>query len=215
MLTKKNIIFDFDGVIAETEQGRYELLAELLTNYDINLKQIFSVQDIAGTPTDIFLARSFPALTDGQIAHIVKERRSIFFKDLRKYCSIYPGAPETIRDLAKRSCKVILATTNDEVVGDKLLKFIGIENEFTHKFYRDDIQNVSTQRKDYSMLIQKLGILPTDSIIVEDSYVGVFSAKSNDFFCIAFNRYGDKKISDLADITVNDFNQLRSVFGLS
>lgn len=215
MLNKKNIIFDFDGVIAETEHGRYELLATLLTNHGVNLKENYAVQDIAGIPTDIFLKTNFPALTNEKIVEIVKERRNLFFKDLGKYCSVYPGASETIKDLKKQGYSVILATTNDSVVGEKLLEFIGIENEFTHKLYRNDIQNIETQKKDYSMLVKKLGVRPNNSVIIEDSYIGISSAKSNSFFCIAFNRYGDKSIENLADITISDFRELRSVFKLT
>lgn len=215
MLNKKYIIFDFDGVIAETEHGRYALLASMLTNYGINLKNNYEVHDIAGTPTDIFLKTNFPDLANEQILEIVRERRNIFFQDLGKYCTVYPGAPETIKELSHQGYTVILATTNDSVVGEKLLEFIGIENDFAHKLYRDSIQNIDTQKKDYSLLVDKLGLSPTESVIVEDSYVGVSSAKSNSFFCIAFNRYGDKNISDLADITVTDFNEFRLLFNLT
>ena len=137
------------------------------------------------------------------------------FKYLGKYSSIYPWAPETISVLTQHGYNVILATTNDSIVGEKLIEFIGIKNEFAHKLYRDSIQNNDTQKKDYSMLIKKLGVRPSDSIIIEDSYVGVLSANNNSFFCIAFNRYNDEKITSLADITINDFNELRSYFNLN
>ncbi len=212
MLKKKKIIFDFDGVIADTERGRFDLLAELLTQFGIDLKKHFSVQNIAGTPTGIFLIKNFPSLSKKEVDTIILKRRKLLFSKLEKYCAIYLGASESIKQLKQMGFDLILATTNDEVVGEKLLKWVGINQEFKIKFFRDTIQNPTSLKKDYSLLLKKLSLDAEDCIIVEDSIIGVTSAKNNLIYCIAFNRYDNDDILKLADKTINDFKELMALF---
>ena len=213
-MLNKNIIFDFDGVIAETEHGRFELLAEMLKEYNIDLAENYTVTDIAGTPTDIFLTKNFSKLSFEKINTIVKKRRKIFFDNLDKYCYVYPGACETIWDLYKEGFNLVLATTNDREVGEKLINALNIRNKFSHKFYRETIQNKITQKKDYSILIKTMMINAKDWIVIEDSFVGVSSAKENSIYCIAFNRYDDEMIKNMADVTVTNYNELRQLLNL-
>lgn len=214
MLEKQNIVFDLDGVIIDTESGRYKLLAKILNHYGIDLKQKYSVRDIAGIPTDTFLMNYFPDLPKKEIAEIVDERRNIFLNSLGNYLRVYQGALDTIRDLKKKSYKVILATTNEKSVGEKLLEYIGIRNEFDYRIYRNDIYNKETQEKDYSFIEKKFNFYPANTIIIEDSYLGVYSAKSNSYYCIAFNRYDDGRINRISDMIVKDYYELRCFFKL-
>ena len=58
----QHIIFDFDGVIAETDNARYKVLANILQRYKINLKAKYKQSDLVGIPTDIFLHNKYPNL---------------------------------------------------------------------------------------------------------------------------------------------------------
>ncbi len=212
MLKTKYIIFDFDGVIVDTEHGRFELLARLLTQFRIDLEARHSVHDIAGIPTEVFLSKAFPILSKKDIKTIIEKRRTILFSDLAKYCAVFRGAVESIKELKKMGFELILATTNDAVIGDELLNRIGISNDFKLKFFRDSIQNPISQKKDYSLLFRKAHLDTQNCVIVEDSIVGVTSAKNNGVYCIAFNRYGNDEIEKLADITISDFKELTALF---
>lgn len=210
----QNIIFDFDGVIADTERGRYLILAELLKQHNIKLENKFSVNDIAGIPTETFLKQNFSSLPTEDRNSIISERRRLFFNNLEKYCHVYDGAAKTIKDLNVAGYTLILATTNEKVIGEKLLKFIGIANDFSRKIYRNNMQNQQTNKKDYSVLPNRFDITPQNSIVIEDSVVGVSSAKANSFFCIAFANHDNATVRSIADLTINTFSELRELFNL-
>ena len=212
MMKQRNIIFDFDGVIADTEYGRYKLLAKILKEFGIKFDKDFSVKDIAGTPTDIFLYKNYKNLSQKERNYIVEKRRKIFLDNLPEYCRVYPGAPETIKYLNKQGYEVSLATTNELEVAEKLIQFVGVDQEFQHKLYRSQINNPKNKSKDYSLLLRLLKYKPSDCIVIEDSIVGVSSAKKNHMYCIAFNRYSENKITELADIVVNDYDELIKLF---
>ncbi len=211
---RKNIIFDFDGVIAETEYGRYQLLSIILKKYDFDFKKKFTVKDIAGIPTDIFLQNNFPQFSSTELKMLVSKRRELFFNNLSKYCSIMVGAVQTIRDLNKEGHHLFLATLNNAIDGERLLQFIGIENEFIKKFYRESILNKETSKKDYLKVLKTLNLNGTDCVVIEDSVTGLSSAKKCSMYSIGFNSHNSKDIQRIADQTVNNYNELRVVFDL-
>lgn len=52
-------------------------------------------------------------------------------------------------------------------------------------------------------------------IIIEDSYTCLKSARENEAFCIAFNRYNDPRISNIAQFSIDNYDELRIILGLS
>ena len=89
-----------------------------------------------------------------------------------------------------------------------MLKIFDMEELFQDKLFRNDIQNSTSLKKDYSLLLKKLNLSAKKCLVVEDSIVGVASAKSNSIFCIAFNRNNDDEISKIADKNVQTFEEL-------
>lgn len=214
MKTKKNIIFDFDGVIADTEFSRFSILAKILIQFEINIEKNHEISDLAGIPTDIFLAREFPQLHKEEIAKIVALRREKYLNDLNKYCKAFPKAIKTIKDLKNEGYRLFLATTSESHIVKPLLINFEIEDYFLNKFYRENIENPKTGSKDYSLLFSSLDIQTEDCIIIEDSLTGVTSAKECNVFCIAFNRYNNSKIHNKADISIQSYVELRAFFDL-
>ena len=210
----KNIIFDFDGVIAETDTARYKTLSKILLKYKIKLENDYSLSDIIGTPTDIFLKNNYPLLNNDEIINIVEERRLVFLNNLKNNCVVYPMAVETINDLNSSGYSIHLATTNERSVAQKLIAHIGINDAFKTLFFREDIVNKNTNIKDYALFLKKMNIDPKAILVIEDSIIGVRSAKNNSMFCIAFNRNDDLKLLKLADVSIKTYYDLRQIFGL-
>lgn len=210
----KHIIFDFDGVIAETDYGRFEVLSKILTKYDIDFKNRFHIEDISGTPTDIFLNKHFPNLGAFQIETIVKKRKEEYINNIDKYCNVYPGSVETLNDFFNLGYIIYLATTNNAFIATKLTDYAGISDLFHSVFPREKIINKEYNKKDYDLLLSETNINPIESIVIEDSLTGLKSAKENKVACIGFNRFGNKKIDEISDFSVNSYNELRRIFGL-
>lgn len=130
----KHIIFDFDGVIADTDTARFKILAEILSKYNIDLQTDFNKSDIVGNPTDIFLHNNYPLLNKDKIKNIVEKRRTEYLSNLEKHCIVYPKAVQTINDLRADGHSIHLATTNESFVAQKLITYIGIRDAFNTCF---------------------------------------------------------------------------------
>ncbi len=207
----KCLIFDLDGVIVDTDIGRYEVLNEILVQYGIDLKSNYTPEYLTGISTEKFLKDWFAYLP---IHDIIAKRRYFFFRNLDKYCIEYPGAVETIKDLHKAGYELSLATSNDAQMTKKMLKHIGITEFFHNVLSREQTENQLTGKKDYGQVLKILDKKPGECIVIEDSPIGVVAAKNAHIFCIAFERYKSTVIHENADIIITDYEDLRRLFAV-
>ena len=108
------LIFDFDGVIADTDLGRYKALKDILPNYDNELAKSFSKKDIIGLSTKGFLIRNSHTLTKKQVDEIVKKRHELFFSNLSTYCIPFKNMKDSIEFLSSKYDFAIVTTNSTE-----------------------------------------------------------------------------------------------------
>ncbi len=200
----KTIIFDFDGVIANTDEGRYKLLNDILPDYGLALEESDYTKMI-GLSTKSFLKQNYTELTETEINSIVSKRHELFFNNLDKYCIPFKGTIEIIQKLSK-DFQLIIATTNASDNVKKQLKFLNVDHFFKYIFGREVMENGSLL-KDYSSLAVNSNFNIKESIVIEDSETGILAAKKSGYFCIEFNPINKDK-NEQADYRVKDYQEL-------
>ncbi len=205
-----NLIFDLDGVLADTDKARYQILKQVLAEYDIDLEKIATVKDLEGISTKKFLERF---LTDLKKYHddIIKKRHDIYLNNLEKFCIPFPNMKETLEYLANKYT-LYVATTNSLDIAIKLLEHLGIKHLFKDILGREKTEN-ENRLKDYSKVLKELKLDKNNCIVIEDSYVGIKAVKDAGLFCIGFNHYNNPEIDKLADIVVNSYLELKEILG--
>ena len=202
----KCIVFDFDGVIAETDTARIKLLSEVLTSNGIDSSKI-KIDEISGLSTATYLKKYYPELSENLIIKIISQRQKMFFSELEKYLKPFPDAKDVILQLAEKY-ELQLATTNTYSNARRMLEFLGLFDCFTHLYGRELVED-KHGFKDYKLIVDKLGYRIDNTIVIEDSFVGIDSAKDAGFFCIKFNPKNKETICDKADVTVNSYKELK------
>ena len=200
------VIFDFDGVIADTDLARFQILKIILKRYEITLTDLF-YSKLIGYSTKAFLKKNFSQLSEKVIDEIITERHNIYFDNLSKYCIPFKGMKETIGNLTEIFDLAIVTTNNHDIVS-KQLKHLEIINHFNWIIGREFAEDKSLN-KTYSKVSKIIGKLPTESIVVEDSLVGITAAESEGYLCIKFDPNSRKK--DSSDYIVTDYYELRQM----
>ena len=200
------IIFDFDGVISDTDEGRFAILKPLLNEYGISLDGNFTKNDLSGLTTDSFLRSNFNYLSDIQIKNIIKKRRKIYLQNLSKYCVPIDGALELINKYTDKT-ELYLATTNDREITESLIAHLSLQKAFKSIFCRDDVEIENSTLKNYNNILSVIGKNSKDCIVIEDSEVGVISSINAGIITVKF---GEMPISDKVkpDFTVNSYADL-------
>lgn len=206
---KKCLIFDFDGVVADTEAGRYAMLTDILVrSYGISMGEHCRMEDLVGLHTSAALKKFFPQLSEEQHREIYAERNTEYQRNLDKYCLVYPQAVESITALSKKF-DVKMATANDRSNIEILLRHIGLDKVFTQVFTREVLEDKG--KKSYAKILPLIPYAPHECYVMEDSPVGIQSAKEAGFECVLFNRYNNPEAIRYADHVVREYGELVGV----
>jgi len=208
------ILFDFDGVIADTEQGRYDAYCDIFGEYGYDLRSRCVMTDLLGFTGDGFMSKFFPEIPPQHVSEMVYKRQSYYMKHLDRFCKPFPGVQQTIADLKKEGYFLAITTANATDVVRQLLQLVGILDYFDILCGREICENQITKVKDYSLVPAQINKTVDECIVIEDSPVGVVGAKRAGFRCIVFDHYKDDDMQKHADYIVHDYNDLRRLFGL-
>ena len=208
------LLFDFDGVIADTEQGRYEAYCDIFEEYGYDLRSRCVMTDLLGFTGDGFMSRFFPEIPREHVTEMVRKRQKHYMDHLDRFCKPFPGVRQTIADLKGKGYFLAITTANATAVVHQLLQTVGVLDYFDVLCGREICEDPVTKVKDYSRVSAQINKTIDECVVIEDSPVGVAGAKRGGFRCIAFDHYKDSEMQKQADYIVQDYNELRELFRL-
>jgi HAD superfamily hydrolase (TIGR01509 family) len=179
------IVFDFDGLILDTEEPVYRSWLEVYEAHGEELPFERWVQIVGSTATGFHpqrhleerLGRSLPKeVLDGRIG-----RRT----ELVLAQKLLPGVVQHIDQAKALGLKVGVASssTADWVKGH--LSRLGILEKFDCVRCRDDVANAKPEPDLYIAVLECLGVTASEAIAIEDSPNGVTAAKRAGLRCVA------------------------------
>jgi len=170
------ILFDFDGVLGDTEPLHFESWAEALEPMGISLDWPTFEKHCVGIP-DHVVAGFFrglahpPAEFDAVWArHPLK--RDLFLRKLREKPFYLPETPALIRSLRGYKLGVVSASSRIEI--DAALEAAGILRCFEVVIGTEDVERTKPAPDPYLLALRRLGV--AKALAVEDSEAGVASA---------------------------------------
>ncbi|MDR3094683.1 MAG: HAD family hydrolase [Bacteroidales bacterium] len=209
-----SFLFDFDGVIADTENGRYEAYQEIFAHEGYDLSSRVSVQDLVGLTGDGFISKFFPEIPADKAKEMVHYRQTYYMNHLDRFCRPFPGMKNTIREIKEKGYFLALTTANTTRAAQSLIEQMEVAEYFDAICGREICVNPVTREKDYSIVPRHLNKMIAECVVVEDSPVGVAGAKRAGFRCIAFEHFKNPFISEMADVIVHNYREFRAVLGL-
>ncbi len=201
------VIFDMDGVIIDSHSIAIRLLREAANRYGRSL-----------TSDEI---RSWGSLSSRQFWTKVKDdfhlphelNELIQSYDVDKEIELYreieliPGVRNLLSDLREHGFKIALATSASSKRMNAVLDIFEIRGYFDRCVCDDEVE-VSKPCPDIFLLAAgKLGVNPSQCVVIEDSRNGLLAAKSAGMKCIGFKGLAHvHENMDGADLIVTDFN---------
>ena len=182
----KALIFDFDGLILETETPIYNTWNEVYRSFGCKLPLDAWVTLIGGenSPFDPFTE------LEKQVGHPLDETaieppRRKHEMALIEAQPILPGVKQYLKDAKQLDLKIGLATSSTHAWVTGHLTRLGLIDYFDCIQSRDDVRRVKPTPEVYQNVIDKLAVHPNEAIAFEDSPNGIKAAKSAGLFCVA------------------------------
>lgn len=216
----KALVFDFDGIILDTETPTYRATQSIYQEYGVECP-IDVYANTAGTQDENF---DFVDYLSEQVGHtvdrdkLVREQHKRMLALIEKE-EVLPGVVSILEAAKQSGLKIALATSSGNHWAQGHLERLGIRHYFQVIFQADDVEKTKPDPALYSKAVEALGVQPEEAIAFEDSYHGLIAAKAAGLYCVVipnevtqglnFSK-ADLKLKSLADVTLLELTEVFS-----
>lgn len=181
----KAIVFDFDGLILDTETPSFEAFREVYKEYNVELKLETYAQCI-GTSDDVFNPYTYLSECLGRVIEkdVVRERFNIKRKGLLERLELRPGVVDYLEAATRMGLKIGLASSSGKPWIQHWLEHFGILHYFESIMTGDIVAKVKPDPELYLRSLDALGVAGSEAIAFEDSLNGLRAAKQACLHCV-------------------------------
>lgn len=215
----KALIFDFDGLILETESPVYQAWLEVYAAHGCDLP-LSKWCECVGKAHGTFDPHTYLEAQLGRALEreTIRARRHARFTELMAAQKVLPGVAEYICEAKRLGLKVGLASSSPFDWISRNLSLFGMLEAFDTIKCADNVTHTKPDPAVYLAALQALEVEAVAAVAFEDSPNGLLAAKRAGIFCVAvpnaitkqlvFER-ADLKLASLADLPLEELLRLK------
>jgi HAD superfamily hydrolase (TIGR01509 family) len=208
------LIFDFDGLIVDTEGPDFKSFSELFERYGATLS-LERWGEYVGVPVGtVDMYGHLQELVDKPLDRaVLRAERLPRYHALIEDKPVLPGVNDYINEAKRRGMKVGIASSADREWVEGHLGKRGMLEAFDCIRTRDDVARAKPHPDLYVSVLEYFQLTPDDAIVFEDSPNGIRAAKAAGIFTVAVPNpvtsmldlsEADWEVSSLADISLEE-----------
>jgi HAD superfamily hydrolase (TIGR01509 family) len=204
------LIFDFDGLILETEEPVYQSWQEIFQEYGCTFTfdlfgAYIGTTDGAFNPLAELESQVGEPLPDREI-HQRQQAREM---ELVLKRSVLPGVLDYLESAKAMGLKIGLASSSECAWVTGHLSRLGLIHYFDSIKSSDDVQNTKPDPELFLASINDLNISPDQAVVFEDSVNGIIAAKKAGLACVWVPNILTSRLStDLADLRLESLKDM-------
>ena len=199
----KAIIFDLDGVLVDARTLHYEAFRQafelLCPPQTLSWKQHEELYDGLSTRQKLQKMIDMNILSKETASRISSEKQRITNTLIEKTVKVRPYLIHLLKRLRSKGYILVCATNSIRETLDTMLDTIKVSEFFSFTLSNNDIDNPKPSADIYSLSFNKLGLLPEQCLICEDSPHGRKAAYSSGAHVL--------EIEDASDLTLEKIYQ--------
>lgn len=219
MPSLRAVIFDFDGLIVDTESTGYETWREIFEAHGHDLA-IETYAAVIGTDfgTQYDPRVDLETRTGRQFNWAdLEAQRSIREKELRKSLSILPGVVDRLQEAASLGLPCAIASSSPRWWVEGWLKDLNLIDHFHHLTTVDDTGKVKPDPSLFLLAAERLQVSTSEALIFEDSLNGLIAAQAAGIHCIVtpgpMTQHLQfpgalRRVTSLAEVSLKDLHSL-------
>lgn len=210
--TVKALIFDFDGLILDTETPEVLVWQSIYREYGFELPIYEWEKTIGGYGVSNFdAAEHLSLLSQGRLDSVSMSARYRRESDLLIQANpILPGVINMIEQAREQGIQAAIGSSSPHSWVDPHAKRLGIFHYFKHIICQDDVPPGRTKPNPdiYLKALEMLKVQNTEAVVFEDSLNGVEAARRAGIFVAAVPNPLTAKMGVSGDITVSSLAEL-------
>lgn len=168
MNSMKIALFDFDGVLVNTEPLYDEFWNEASVRYETGIENF----------ADVIKGTTLPAIIENHFSDRPEAFKQLVIKESMEYertmpLPPMPGAIEFLFLLKEKGVKVGLVTSSDDAKVKRAFSKLKLEGVFDTVVTADRIIKGKPDPSCYLLAAEDLGVSPDECLVFEDSFAGI------------------------------------------
>jgi len=175
----KAIIFDFDGIIMDTESVEFQVWNTIFAEQGVDFPLDIWLRDVVGATVANFDLAEYLATTTGRDFDLaaLHEQASVARMDAQARLSVMPGVTEILAAAKRLALRLAIASSSPHPWVDGYLKQVGLTGTFEAVMCREDVPSVKPAPDLFLRALGALGVSAAETIVFEDSPIGIQAAK--------------------------------------
>ena len=188
----KAIIFDFDGVLADTEPLHFRMFQQVLQEEGLPLSERDYYEKYVGFDDrgcfHAVLSEHGRDAAPATIHRLVERKAAVMLGHLTTTRVVYPSAVEFVKNVAGRyRLAIVSGALRHEI--ELILKSAGMRDVFEHITAAEDVQDGKPAPDGYLHALQSLNrhapLQASECLVIEDTLFGIQAAHAAGMRCLA------------------------------
>lgn len=204
---KKAILFDFDGVVVNSEPSYEKVIKKMFKKHNVSLRQS-DWASFRGLSRDGFFELVLEKYIFNTSRELLEEEfHQELLVEMKETIIYIPGFLEFYKLVSKKYFTALVTSTSFELM-DWIFKNTKIANNFSPVITADDVKNTKPHPEPFTKAAKILNIPISDCIVIEDSLNGVESAKKSGAKVIGITTgFSSSELQD-ADLVIDSYEEL-------
>ncbi len=205
---KRAVLFDLDGVLLDSMAYHVKAWQEVFLQFDVEIEpnEVYKREGTRTAELAGNLAETANlSLSSEQLQELTKEKSQKY--DQITQAVIFPGAEDLIEKLTQK--RIFLAIVTGTFL-ENITKVMPMElfRKFDVVITGGDVDKGKPDPEPYLKAAQRLGLPPSDCIVIENAVLGVESGKAAGMYCVGITSTQSEDQLKGADRIVADLNTL-------
>jgi len=202
------VLWDLDGVIADTADYHYRAWKNVFAEYGFDFKKEDFMQFFGRRHDTIIRFALGDRLSPEEFEAITEKKQQIYRQLISGHVTALPGAITLIRSLYDAGIKQAIASSAPFDNIHIITRSLGIDNCFQAVASGIEVKEGKPDPAIFLLAAKKLGVSPANCIVIEDAIAGVAAAKSAGMICVAVtSSHAREKLSG-ADLIVDSLKEI-------
>lgn len=210
LCSRKAFLFDFDGVITDSEPYVFEVLKQMIKdNFGIELPYSDINMTIGCSDRKVaeYIANEYHIDYSVELSEKLKKNYPDYYFE---YGGIkpFPYLRDLLSILKDRGRKVAIVSSTDRAHLEAALSRMGLSGFIDRIISGSDVQNKKPSPEPYLKGLEALSVDKQDAVVIEDSPTGIQSAVNAGIDCIGFEGSEVKQDTEKASIIIASYKEM-------